>query len=150
MKKVTIYTDGACSYNPGPGGFGAVLVYNNIKKEISGFDKKTTNNRMELSAVITALECLKESCEIDLFTDSKYVADAFNKNWISNWKKNGWKTSAKKDVENQDLWKRLIELVSKHKITWLWVKGHNNNELNERCDKLARAEIDRYLKTLDK
>ena len=146
MKKVTVYTDGACSYNPGPGGFGAVLVYKGIEKEISGFDENTTNNRMELTAVISALECLKESCEIDLYTDSKYVADAFNKRWINNWSNNGWKTSAKKPVENQDLWIKLIELVKNHKIKWIWVKGHADNELNERCDKLARAEIDSYLK----
>lgn len=146
MKKVTVYTDGACSYNPGPGGFGAVLVYKGIEKEISGFDENTTNNRMELTAVISALECLKESCEIDLYTDSKYVADAFNKRWINNWSNNGWKTSAKKPVENQDLWIKLIELVKNHKINWIWVKGHADNELNERCDKLARSEIDSYLK----
>ncbi|MBE5759410.1 MAG: ribonuclease HI [Clostridiales bacterium] len=146
MKKITIYTDGACSYNPGPGGFGVVLLYNGHKKEISGYDPMTTNNRMELMAVITALECLKESCEIDLYTDSKYVADAFNKNWIKNWQRNGWKTASKKPVENQDLWLRLLAQVEKNQINWLWVKGHADNEYNERCDQLARKEIESRMK----
>ncbi|MBP3940347.1 MAG: ribonuclease HI [Christensenellaceae bacterium] len=146
MKKITIYTDGACSYNPGPGGFGVVLLYNGHKKELSGYDPMTTNNRMELMAVITALECLKESCEIDLYTDSKYVADAFNKNWIKNWQRNGWKTASKKPVENQDLWLRLLAQVEKNQINWLWVKGHADNEYNERCDQLARKEIESRLK----
>ncbi len=146
MKKITIYTDGACSYNPGPGGFGVVLLYNGHKKELSGYDPMTTNNRMELMAVITALECLKESCEIDLYTDSKYVADAFNKNWIKNWQRNGWKTASKKPVENQDLWLRLLAQVEKNQINWLWVKGHADNEYNERCDQLARKEIESRMK----
>ena len=146
MKKITIYTDGACSYNPGPDGFGVVLLYNGHKKELSGYDPMTTNNRMELMAVITALECLKESCEIDLYTDSKYVADAFNKNWIKNWQRNGWKTASKKPVENQDLWLRLLAQVEKNQINWLWVKGHADNEYNERCDQLARKEIESRLK----
>lgn len=146
MKKITIYTDGACSYNPGPGGFGVVLLYNGHKKEMSGYDPMTTNNRMELMAVITALECLKESCEIDLYTDSKYVADAFNKNWIKNWQRNGWKTASKKPVENQDLWLRLLAQVEKNQINWLWVKGHADNEYNERCDQLARKEIESRMK----
>lgn len=146
MKKITIYTDGACSYNPGPGGFGVVLLYNGHKKELSGYDPMTTNNRMELMAVITALECLRESCEIDLYTDSKYVADAFNKNWTKNWQQNGWKTASKKPVENQDLWLRLLAQVEKNQINWLWVKGHADNEYNERCDQLARKEIESRMK----
>ncbi|MBR2223936.1 MAG: ribonuclease HI [Christensenellaceae bacterium] len=146
MKKITIYTDGACSYNPGPGGFGVVLLYNGHKKELSGYDPMTTNNRMELMAVITALECLRESCEIDLYTDSKYVADAFNKNWTKNWQRNGWKTASKKPVENQDLWLRLLAQVEKNQINWLWVKGHADNEYNERCDQLARKEIESRMK----
>ena len=146
MPVVTIYTDGAAQGNPGRGGYGVVLLSGPHRKELSAGYRLTTNNRMELMAVITALECLKESCEIDLYTDSKYVADAFNKNWIKNWQRNGWKTASKKPVENQDLWQRLLAQVEKNQINWLWVKGHADNEYNERCDQLARKEIESRMK----
>ena len=144
MKKVIIYTDGACSGNPGIGGWGAVLVYNGRSKEISGYDKSTTNNRMELFAVIQALRALKESCEVVVHTDSQYVADAFNQNWIATWQLNGWRTAGKSDVKNADLWKALLYEVNKHKTTFVKVKGHADVALNERCDQLARGEVERY------
>ena len=137
MKKITIYTDGACSGNPGPGGWGAVLMYGEKDKEISGGEPHTTNNRMELMGAISALESLKEGCEIDLFTDSSYVKDGITK-WIHNWKKKNWK-----DVKNPDLWQRLDEATKRHKIKWHWVRGHNGNEHNERADKLATGAINR-------
>ena len=149
MKKVTIYTDGACSGNPGIGGWAAVLIYNGIRKEICGYDKSTTNNRMELFAVIQALRCLNQPCECDVCTDSQYIADAFNKNWISAWQKVGWKTTSKDEVKNIDLWKALLYEVNKHKIHFVKVKGHADVELNERCDELARGEVDRYKKILE-
>lgn len=148
MKKVIIYTDGACSGNPGIGGWGAVLVYNGRSKEISGYDKSTTNNRMELFAVIQALRALKESCEVVVHTDSQYVADAFNQNWISTWQLNGWRTAGKSDVKNADLWKALLYEVNKHKTTFVKVKGHADVALNERCDQLARGEVERYQKII--
>lgn len=148
MKKVIIYTDGACSGNPGIGGWGAVLVYNGRSKEISGYDKCTTNNRMELFAVIQALRALKESCEVVVHTDSQYVADAFNQNWIATWQLNGWRTAGKSDVKNADLWKALLYEVNKHKTTFVKVKGHADVALNERCDQLARGEVERYQKII--
>ncbi len=141
MKDVVIYTDGACSGNPGPGGYGSVLIYKNVNKELSGYEELTTNNRMEIKAVIEALKALKEPCNIKLYTDSKYVSDAFNKNWLRNWLKNNWKKSNKQPVENKELWEELVSLTEDHNIEWIWVKGHNDNKYNERCDELARQQI---------
>ena len=144
-KKVTIYTDGACSGNPGPGGWGAVLSYKGKEKEISGGEPLTTNNRMELLAVISALECLREPCEVDLYSDSKYVIDALEKNWAASWEKKGWIKSDKKPALNPDLWERLLLLVSQHDMHYHWVKGHAENEYNNRCDALAVAERDKWV-----
>ena len=141
MKEIIIYTDGACSGNPGPGGWGAILQYKNHKKEISGGEGETTNNRMELMAAICALEALLEPCKVDLYTDSAYLCRAFTENWIINWQRNGWKTAGKQPVENQDLWKRLLKQTNIHNVTWHKVKGHSDNENNNRCDTLARAAI---------
>lgn len=137
MKKVKIYTDGACSGNPGKGGWGAVLVYGSIEKELCGGSPDTTNNRMELSAVIEALKKLKEPCEVELTTDSKYVCDAVTKGWVYSWKKNGWRKADKKPALNIDLWEELLPLLKKHSVTFIWVKGHSGHPYNERCDKLA-------------
>lgn len=140
MKRIEIFTDGACLGNPGAGGWGVILRYNNIEKELSGGENDTTNNRMELTAVIKALEALKESCNITLYTDSRYVMDGIEK-WIFQWKKTGWKTANKKSpVKNVELWQRLDELKSKHEIRFVWVKGHAGHTENERCDELARCE----------
>ena len=141
MKTVDIYTDGACSGNPGPGGFGAILMYKDNKKEISGFERDTTNNRMELTAAIEALELLKEPCEVNIYSDSSYLVNAFSKGWIYNWMKNGWKTESKDPVKNEDLWRRLAEKNRVHKIKFIKVKGHADNEYNNRCDFLATNEI---------
>lgn len=141
MKKLDIYTDGACSGNPGPGGYGAVLIYNGMEKKISGGDKNTTNNRMELIAVIEALKTLKESCEVNLYTDSAYVCNAITQKWIENWQLNNWKNSQKKPVLNKDLWLELLELLSYHKVTFIKVKGHADNKYNNICDEIARNEI---------
>lgn len=143
MKKLDIYTDGACSGNPGKGGWGAVLVYKGAEKEISGAEKQTTNNRMELTAVIKALQLLKEPCEVNLTTDSKYVCDAINKGWVYGWKKKGWIKSDKKPALNVDLWEELLEQLKIHDVTFNWVKGHNGHPYNERCDKLAVSEYQR-------
>lgn len=140
MYKITIYTDGACSGNPGVGGWGAILIYKDNKKELYGGNLHTTNNKMELTAVIEALKSLKKECEIDLYTDSKYVKDGITE-WLYNWKKNNWKNSQKKDVLNKELWQELDILQSSHKINWYWVKGHADNELNNRADELARLGI---------
>lgn len=141
MKRIEIFTDGACSGNPGMGGWGAILRYKEIEKELSGGEIDTTNNRMELTAVIEALRSLKEPCNISLYTDSKYVMDGINL-WMPNWKQNNWRTANKKsDVKNIDLWQILDELVSIHEIRWIWVKGHSGHPENERVDKLARDEI---------
>lgn len=145
MKEVVIYTDGACSCNPGPGGWGAILIYKSTKKEISGFDANTTNNQMELIAVIKGLEMLKEPCKVTLYSDSAYVVNAFLQGWVDNWQKNNFKNSKKKEIENIELWKKLINLSLYHNITWIKVKGHADNALNNRCDELARGEVDRYL-----
>ena len=143
MKKVLIYTEGACSGNPGCGGWGAVLVYGKAEKELCGSDKDTTNNRMELTAVIKALEALKEPCEAEITTDSKYVCDAVNNGWVYSWQKNGWRKADKKPALNVDLWQRLLELLKVHKTTFIWVKGHNGHPYNERCDRLA---VEQYKK----
>ncbi len=137
MKHVNIYTDGACSGNPGKGGWGAVLVYNSKEKELCGGEAQTTNNRMELTAVIKALEALKEPCEVTLTTDSKYVCDAINQGWLSSWVMKGWRKADKKPVLNVDLWQELLPLLEKHNVTFEWVKGHNGHKYNERCDELA-------------
>lgn len=145
MKKINIYTDGACSGNPGPGGWGAVLVYNDIEKELSGSEKSTTNNRMELTAVIEALNTLNQPCEVTLTTDSKYVCDAINKEWVYGWKRNNWRKADKKPALNVDLWEKLLELLETHKVEFVWVKGHNGHKYNEICDKLAVEEYQKYL-----
>lgn len=145
MKKVMIYTDGACSGNPGPGGWGAILMYNESKKEIAGFYPKTTNQRMELTAAIEALDHLKEPCQVTLFSDSAYLVNAFKQRWLNNWQKNGWKNAKKEPVENQDLWKRLLILTARHRVQFVKVKGHGDNEFNNRCDELARKEITKVL-----
>lgn len=137
MKKVTLYTDGACSGNPGKGGYAAILIYKGLEKEIVGGEEVTTNNRMELAAVINGLEALKEPCLVEVYSDSQYVVGAMNEGWLDGWRKNGWKTSAKKPVKNPDLWQKLYELTLKHKITFIKVKGHADNEYNNRCDQLA-------------
>ncbi|GGF82687.1 ribonuclease H [Azorhizobium oxalatiphilum] len=137
MSRVDIWTDGACSGNPGPGGWGAILRSGTHEKELSGGEQLTTNNRMELMAAIAALEALKKSCAVDLNTDSEYLRNGVTK-WMHGWKKNGWRTADKKPVKNQDLWERLDAALKTHDITWHWVKGHAGNELNERADQLAR------------
>ena len=141
LKKVIIYTDGACRGNPGNGGWGAILNYNDKTKEIKGFASNTTNNIMELTAVIKAIELLKEPCQITVFTDSKYVQNGIS-TWIHGWKKNGWKTSNKKSVKNKNLWLALDNQAAKHNISWEWVKGHSGHPLNERADELANQAID--------
>ncbi|GGG78036.1 ribonuclease HI [Paenibacillus radicis (ex Gao et al. 2016)] len=143
MKDVMIYTDGACSGNPGPGGWGAVLFYGPHQKEISGGEKQTTNNRMEIAAVIEALRLLKEPCKVSVYSDSAYVVNCFQKGWIHGWLRNGWRNSKKEPVENQDLWKSLWELMKLHEVTYIKVKGHSDNEWNNRCDELARGAIKR-------
>lgn len=145
MKQIEIYTDGACSGNPGPGGWGAVLVYNGKEKELSGSEKNTTNNRMELTAVIMALNALNQPCEVKLTTDSKYVCDAINKGWVYSWRKNGWRKSDKKPALNVDLWEELLSLLEKHEVQFIWVKGHNGHKYNEICDTLAVKEYQKYL-----
>lgn len=145
MKQIEIYTDGACSGNPGPGGWGAVLVYNGKEKELSGSEKNTTNNRMELTAVIMALNALNQPCEVKLTTDSKYVCDAINKGWVYSWRKNGWRKSDKKPALNVDLWEELLSLLEKHEVEFIWVKGHNGHKYNEICDALAVKEYQKYL-----
>lgn len=146
LKKVKIYTDGACSGNPGPGGWGAILKYGENSMEISGGDKSTTNNRMELTAVIRAIQKLKYPCSIDIYTDSQYVANAFLKGWIWNWKKNGWKKSDKKPVLNSELWEELLNALSPHEYKFNWVKGHAGHPENERCDRLAVAQSEKFSK----
>ena len=145
MKNVIIYTDGACSYNPGPGGWGAILMYKDQKKEISGYNPLTTNNQMELTAVIEALLQLKEPCKVKLYSDSAYVVNAFLQDWVGNWLKNGFRNAKKKEIENIDLWKRLINLNNYHDIEWIKVKGHSDNDFNNRCDELARLEISKNI-----
>lgn len=141
MEKVIIYTDGACSGNPGPGGWAAVLMYKENKKEISGAIKNTTNNIMELTAVVEALKTLKFPCEVDLYSDSSYVINAFEKKWIFGWMKNNWKTSSKEPVKNKEIWQELYDLTKVHKVNFIKVKGHSDNIWNNRCDELAREAI---------
>lgn len=143
MKEVQIYTDGACRGNPGKGGFGVVLVYGKYEREISGGEPETTNNRMELMAAISGLEALKEPCTVTLYSDSKYLVDAFNKGWVESWERAGWKRG-KEALKNPDLWQRLVTLVRAHEVTFVWVKGHNGHDYNERCDALATAYADSF------
>ena len=142
MKHVDIYTDGACRGNPGPGGYGAILVYEGREKEMSGGEPNTTNNRMELMGAITALEALKEPCEVTLTSDSKYLTEAINKGWLASWKRNGWKKADKKPVLNVELWQRLDALLNTHTVSFVWVHGHQGHAYNERCDALATAFAD--------
>ena len=144
---VTIYTDGACSGNPGPGGWGVILMHGQNKKELSGGETDTTNNRMELLAVIRGLKTLTKPCNVELYSDSAYVINAFNQNWIENWQKNDWKTSSKSPVKNKDLWLELLSLLKVHNVKFIKVKGHSDNQFNNRCDELARNEIVKIQKT---
>lgn len=141
MKDVTIYTDGACSGNPGPGGWGTILIYKDTKKEISGKADKTTNNIMEITAVIEGLKLLKEPCNVKIYSDSAYVVNAFKENWIEGWIKRNWQNSKKEPVKNKELWLELLNLTKTHNVEFLKVKGHSDNELNNRCDELARQAI---------
>lgn len=143
MKKVCIYTDGACLGNPGPGGWAAILRYNGHEKELSGGERETTNNRMELMAVISALTALKESCEVELWTDSQYIEKAINEGWLAGWKRRGWKRKGG-ELKNIELWQELDSLLARHKVNFNWLKGHDGHEFNERCDALAVAERDKY------
>ncbi len=144
MKTVEIYTDGSCKQNPGPGGWGAVLVYNGKEKELCGGEANTTNNRMELTAVIRALEALKEPCRVVLTSDSRYVCDGMDKGWAAGWKKRGWKKGDGSPALNPDLWERLLELCAGHTVSFVWVKGHAGHPYNERCDTMAQAEAEKY------
>ncbi len=141
MKSVQLYTDGACSGNPGAGGYGAILIYKGIEKELSGGERETTNNRMEIYAVIVGLRCLREPCEVTVYSDSAYTVNAFNEGWIFGWMKNGWKKADNKPVLNAELWQELYSLTQKHKVRFVKVKGHADNVYNNRCDALARAAI---------
>ena len=144
MKKVQLYTDGACRGNPGRGGWGAILVYGRFEKEMSGGEEMTTNNRMELLAAISGLEALKEPCSVTLYSDSKYLVDAFLLGWVESWRAAGWRRG-KDELKNPDLWMRLYELTEKHEVKFVWVKGHNGHDYNERCDKLATDFADSFL-----
>lgn len=144
MKHVDIYTDGACRGNPGKGGWGAILVYGGKEKELSGGERSTTNNRMELTAAISALSALKERCEVTLYSDSKYMIDAIQKKWVYSWKDKGWKKADKSPALNPDLWEKLLGLIEKHDVTFVWVRGHNGHAYNERCDKLATDFADSF------
>ncbi len=143
MKEVSLYTDGACRGNPGPGGWGAILVYGAFEKELSGGEPMTTNNRMELLAAISGLEALKEPCSVTLTSDSKYLCDAYNEGWIYAWRDKGWR-KGRDELKNPDLWERLYKLTETHKVTFVWVKGHNGHPYNERCDRLATAYADSF------
>ena len=145
MKSIEIYTDGACSGNPGPGGYAGILIYNGIEKIVSGAKLNTTNNQMELLAVINSLKTLKETCNITLYTDSAYVCNAITQNWITNWQLNNWKNSQKKPVLNKEMWLELISLLEKHSVKFVKVKGHSDNINNNRCDEIARKEIEKIL-----
>ncbi len=144
MKSVEIFTDGACSGNPGAGGYGAIVRYKGISKEISGGESSTTNNRMELLAVVEALLLLKEPCNVTLTSDSSYVVNAINKGWLNSWVKNNWKRADKKPVKNVDLWQKLLPLLELHRVSFVWVKGHNGHPENERCDLLATTQRDKF------
>lgn len=141
MKKVEIYTDGACSGNPGAGGYGAILIYKGVERIVSGGNPSTTNNRMELTAIIKGLEALKEPCEVYVYSDSQYAVDAVQKGWLTYWMSHAWRTKGKDDVKNVDLWQNLIDLMNVHRITFIKVKGHSDNVNNNRCDEIARGEI---------
>lgn len=141
-KQVTVYTDGACSGNPGPGGWGAILMYHGREKELSGFDPATTNNRMEVTAAIRALSALTEPCDVTLYSDSTYLVKAFNDRWLSGWVRRNWKTSSGTPVENRDLWETMLALTERHKVKFVWVKGHASNPGNNRCDEMARGQIE--------
>lgn len=141
LRDVTIYTDGACSGNPGPGGWGAILMHGDHRRELSGFEAATTNNRMEILAAVAALRALKYPCAVKLYSDSAYLVNAFQQRWLENWQRNGWKNAKKEPVENQDLWRELLAAVRPHRVEWLKVKGHADNPYNNRCDELARAAI---------
>ena len=149
MKNVEIYTDGACTGNPGKGGFGAVLIYNGNEKQISRGYRKTTNNRMELMAAIEALKLLKEPCNVELYSDSKYLTDAINQKWLASWQKNGWKKSDKKPVLNADLWGEIVRLTDIHNVTFIWVKGHAGHKYNELCDTLAVDAYNNHAENID-
>lgn len=140
MKTVDLYTDGACSGNPGIGGYCSILIFNGVEKIISGYETETTNNRMEMLAVIKGLQALKESCVVNVYSDSQYVVDAFNQKWINSWVANGWRTAGNKEVKNVELWQTLFELVNSHNVNFIKVKGHADNEYNNRCDKIAVNE----------
>ncbi len=146
MKEVILYTDGACSYNPGPGGYGGILMYGEAKKEFSGSEVETTNNRMELMAVIVGLELLKYPCKVEIYSDSAYVVNAFLNGWVYGWEKMGWKKADRREVQNEDLWKRLLVLTREHTVDFHKVKGHADNPYNNRCDELARSAIQRVEK----
>ena len=146
MKHVDIYTDGACKGNPGPGGWGAVIVYGAAEKELSGGEKKTTNNRMELTAAVSALSALKEACEVMLYSDSKYLVDAMTRGWAVSWRSRGWIKSDKTPALNPALWQKLLELAEVHSIKFVWVKGHAGHRYNERCDSLAVAQAESFIK----
>ena len=141
MKEVELYTDGACRGNPGKGGYGAILVYGRYEKEISGGERETTNNRMELMAAIAGLTALKEPCKVKLYSDSKYLVDAYNQGWVYAWRAGGWRRG-KDELKNPDLWERLFTLTEKHEVVFIWVKGHNGHDYNERCDALATGYAD--------
>ena len=143
-KHVEIYTDGACSGNPGPGGYGVILMYGSLKRELSGGEKQTTNNRMELSGVIRGLSALREPCTVDLYTDSQYVVNAVNQGWAKKWRANGWMRNKREAALNPDLWEQLLALCETHDVTFHWVKGHAGVDLNERCDQLAKKEAMKY------
>lgn len=145
MKEVILYTDGACSGNPGPGGWGALLIWNGNEKELSGGEPNTTNNRMEMKAIIEGLRALKENCHVKVHSDSALIINAFNQNWIKNWQNRGWRKSNKKPVENQDLWKEMLNVMEAHKVEWIKVKGHSTNELNNRVDRIAVAASKKFI-----
>lgn len=147
MKNIEIYTDGACSGNPGPGGWGAIMKYGDVEKELSGGESETTNNRMELTAVIQGLEALKEKCNVTITTDSKYVVDGIVKGWAAGWRKNNWIKSDRKKALNSDLWDTLLNLIDRQNVTFNWVKGHNGHPFNERCDTLAVLETEKHKKS---
>ena len=150
MKHVDLYTDGACSGNPGPGGYGAILVYNGKEKELSEGFLETTNNRMEILGVINGLKALKEPCEVTVYSDSKYVVDAIEKGWLFQWEENGWRRSNKEPVMNPELWMELLVLMEEHEVSFVWVKGHNDHPMNERCDKLAVSATQKVKKEAGK
>lgn len=149
MKSVTLYTDGACSGNPGPGGWAAILIYQGHKKELAGGEAETTNNRMELIGVIEGLRALKEPCSVDLWSDSRYVIDALEKGWAERWRQNGWMRSKKEGAKNPELWEELLQLTEKHELHYHWVKGHADNPWNNRCDMLAVQQRDKYSRIMN-